>query len=207
MHWSEPVVIVQIVSGVLVCASIFIGFLIHRKSLAANHSLEMRIAAMNAVKDILSRELSDKLRKFYSNEFETITPIAREKIETFQKGAECNHREKCRNGLTCTKKKRCKKQLTAIRRYLNALEILATGVHERVYDEDVIKRAYKSTFINATIVFQHYISLCQAKTTHHSSYKELGALAQKWKQEDDNHESPKRAQYSIQKTWKSCMKA
>ena len=127
--------------------------------LKANHDLNMRLAAMDAVNKTLSHNEAYNMRSQFEMYYINRSPIPYEEIE---------------------------KKKDDVRSYLNALEALAVGIQQNVFDENTVKEAYENVFRIVPVVFSEYIDRIR-RTTHTSKcYTSILWAAERW----GAHQSP-----------------
>jgi hypothetical protein len=77
----------------------------------------------------------------------------------------------------------------AIHRRLNTFEELAVGVHQGVFDEDVLNAAYKEVFRRTRNRFREYIDHRRSIGTD-AAWKEFDNLTQEWVQQPHQRRPP-----------------
>lgn len=91
-----------------------------------------------------------------------------------------------------------KKVRLAIHKRLNYFETLAGGVHQGVFDEEVIKNAYQEVFRGTVSQFRSYIDHLRNKGFT-DAYSDLEGMSARWTNRiRKNHQETKRAHLTLQ---------
>jgi hypothetical protein len=72
---------------------------------------------------------------------------------------------------------------------LNTFEYIATGVNLGIFDEEVIKRLWRSKLLYAYKMFASYISHLREEHGWKNVYSELETLSKRWDSENSTHSS------------------
>jgi hypothetical protein len=72
----------------------------------------------------------------------------------------------------------------ALNKRFNTLEALALGVHQGVFDEEVVKTGYRMLFRRTLLLFRAYMEHRRNTTGSPRVWREVDTLSQEWEEEE-----------------------
>lgn len=178
------------ISNVIIAASTTIGAVgvfIAWHTLKSNHDWNRRQLAIEKVASILK-----ELKEYTNNEFEVLLHYSnRKKDDTFKVEElhllmcekDENKNLKWNNDKHCILSDEGRKLCNQIATFLDIYEILAGGVLENTFDENIVKTLMAGSIKKAYIVFRDYIAHLREHYERPLLYKKLEDLVNKWEGE------------------------
>ena len=144
----------------------------NRKQLKANHDWKRRHAALRAIKD--NRANYRKSIKYLNEALEYRKQKHAYAVDQINKRTESN-----------------KELFDHIVTILDLLEYLSVGINQKIFDEEVIKKYHKRSFMNGYMRFENYIKFLRKEHVDKDIYIQLENIYKKWdkREKEPNRES------------------